>query len=117
VLPVELMELSRADGVPRTVLCFLDEDGYLANVECVYYDDVMPEWPEPHNCAVGLRDGQGYLEAVELPSGVIVRPHQLGDRWVSFETQGKDGFCAATWNGYRECYAADGTALPRVFTK
>jgi hypothetical protein len=29
-LPVELAELSREDGVPRTVLCFLDA-GYLTN--------------------------------------------------------------------------------------
>jgi hypothetical protein len=117
LLPVELAEMARADGVPRTVLCFLDPDGYLANLECVYYDDVRPEWPRADQCAVLLRDDQRYLEAVALPSGALVRPRERGDRWVSFEPQSEGGFCAATWSGYRECFAGDGSEVARTFTK
>ena len=109
--------MDRADGIPRAVLCFLDEDGYIANLECVYYDDAIPEWPDPGRCAVLIRDEQGYLETVALPGGATVRPHDPGDRWVSFEEQTGGGFCASTWNGYRECWAADGTEVSRVFTK
>lgn len=64
--------MDRADGIPRAVLCFLDEDGYIANLECVYYDDAIPEWPDPGRCAVLIRDGQGYLETVALPGGATV---------------------------------------------
>jgi len=116
-LPVELAEMARADGIPRTVLCFLDGDGYLGNLECVYYDEARPEWPRPGGCAVLLRDEQGYLESALLASGAAVRPHELGDRWVSFEARDDGGFCAATWSGYRECFAADGSELSRTFVK
>ena len=116
-LPAELAEMGRTDGIPRTVMCFLDEDGYLANLECVYYDDAIPEWPDPRLCAVLIRDEQGYLENVVLPSGASVRPHDADDRWVSFEEQNDGGFCASTWNGFRECWAANGTELSRTFTK
>ena len=109
--------MNRADGIPRTVLCFLDEDGYVANLECVYYDDAIPEWPDPGSCAVLVRDEQGYLEAVALPSGATVRPQDPDDRWVSFEEQSDGGFCASTWSGYRECSSADGTEVSRAFTK
>lgn len=117
LLPVELAEMSRADGAPRTVLCFLDGDGYLGNLECVYYDQALPEWPEPGGCAVLLRDEQGNLESALLASGAAVRPRELGDRWVSFEPRDDGGFCAATSSGYRECFAADGSELSRTFVK
>jgi hypothetical protein len=116
-LPAELAEMARADGVPRTVLCFLDDDGYMANLECVYYDDARPGWPKANECAVLLRDAERYLEAVALPSGAVVRPHQPGDRWVSFEEKSDGGFCAATWSGYRECFAGGGSELTRIFVK
>ena len=35
LLPVEIQELVRTNGIERTVICFLDDDGYLANLECV----------------------------------------------------------------------------------
>jgi hypothetical protein len=109
--------MSRSDGIPRTVLCFLDSAGYISNLECVYYDDAVPEWPAPDRCAVLLRDADRYLEAVTLPSGAIVQPHETGDRWVSLEGQDDGGFCAATWSGYRECFAGDGPEQTRVFVK
>lgn len=52
ILPSELIEESRADGVPRTVIWFADRDGYIANVECVYYDDARNEWPDPAACTL-----------------------------------------------------------------
>ena len=116
-LPAELVELNRTDGIPRSVLCFLDDDGYLGNLECVYYDDAAAEWPEPRNCAVLVRDDLRYLQAVGLPSGTVVHPHELGDRWVSFEEQSDGGFCASTWSGYRECFGPDGALRSRDFTK
>ena len=117
LVPVELAEMARTGGVPRTVLCFLDPDGYMANLECVYYDDARPEWPKADQCAVLLRDDQRYLEAVALPSGAVVRPQERGDRWVSFEPHSDGGFCATTWSCYRECFARDGSAVARTFVK
>ena len=114
--PVEIIEMRRADGVPRTVLCFLDQYGYLANLECTYYDGALPQWPDPQDCAVLLNDQERHLEAVLLPSGALVRPHQPGDRWRSVEMHEDLSFCATTWSGYKECYAPDGTQLTRVFT-
>lgn len=113
VLPVELAEMARADGVPREVLCFLDGDGYLGNLECVYYDEPRPEWPPPDRCAVLVRDEHG-LASVLLAAGADVRPHEPADRWASFEPHDDGGFCAATLSGYRECFAPDGTPLSRV---
>ena len=52
VLPTELVEAERDDGVPRTVIWFADAEGYIANVECVYYDDALPEWPDPRQCTI-----------------------------------------------------------------
>lgn len=52
LLPTELVELERIDGVPRTVIWFADEEGYIANVECVYYDDALPEWPDAPQCTI-----------------------------------------------------------------
>lgn len=117
-IPVELAEMNRPDGgIPRTVLCFLDADGYLANLECVYYDDSLPEWPEPAYCALMLRDGDGYLSQITLPSGALIHPKEPGDYWVSFEEQSDGGFCASTWGGYRECYGPRGDLRTRTFTK
>ncbi len=116
-LAVELVEMSRPDGVPRAVLCFLDQDGYIANVECVYYDDPIPEWPDPECCAVMVRDKQGYFCGAALPNGTAVRPSDPHDPWVSFEAQPDGGFSVSTWSGYREFWASDGTPISRVFTK
>lgn len=116
ILPVELLELERSDGLERTVICFLDEHGYLANLECVFYDDAVDEWPEADQCAVLLRDSERYLNAVRLPSGAQVTPQDSGDHWVSFEIE-PNGFSAATWNGWRETYSAEGQLTTRVFTK
>lgn len=52
LLPSELVEEERSDGVPRTVIWFADAEGYISNVECVYYDDALDEWPDPRLCAV-----------------------------------------------------------------
>jgi hypothetical protein len=52
ILPVELQELERQNGIERTVICFLDDDGYLSNLECVFYDDAIDEWPDADECAV-----------------------------------------------------------------
>lgn len=52
MLPTELVEEERTDGVPRTVIWFADADGYIANVECVYYDDALSEWPDLRRCTV-----------------------------------------------------------------
>ena len=52
LLPSELVEESRPDGVPRTVIWFADADGYIANVECVYYDEARNEWPDLTRCTV-----------------------------------------------------------------
>lgn len=50
MLPTELAESDRESGEPRTVIWFADKDGYIANVECVYYDAAVDEWPDPKNC-------------------------------------------------------------------
>jgi hypothetical protein len=55
MLPTELVERERADGVPRTVIWFADVDGFISNVECVYYDDALGEWPDPQSCDVLVR--------------------------------------------------------------
>ncbi|WP_406026212.1 hypothetical protein OH802_06480 [Nocardioides sp. NBC_00850] len=116
ILPVELQELERPNGLERTVICFLDEDGYLANLECVFYDDAVDEWPEADECAALLRDSERYLNAVRLPSGAHVSPQDSGDHWVSFEIE-QSGFSAATWSGWRETYSNSGELTARVFTK
>jgi hypothetical protein len=41
VLPTELV-----------VIWFADAEGYITNVECVYYDDALPEWPDPRQCTI-----------------------------------------------------------------
>lgn len=52
LLPSELIEESRSDGVPRTIIWFADAEGYIANVECVYYDEARNEWPNLGRCTV-----------------------------------------------------------------
>lgn len=52
MLPTELVEEERSGGLPRTVIWFANADGYIANVECVYYDDPLPDWPDPRRCTV-----------------------------------------------------------------
>lgn len=116
ILPVELVELERPGGLERTVICFLDEHGYLANLECVFYDDAVDEWPEADQCAVLLRDSERYLNAVRLPSGAQVTPQDTGNHWVLFEIE-PNGFSAVTWNGWRETYDATGALRSRAFTK
>ena len=116
MLPAELVEMGRSDGIPRTVLCFLDEDGYLGNLECVYYDDAIAEWPDPKRCAVLTRDKRGHPKNVVLPGGASVRPIDPDDRWMSFEEQEDGGFCASTGSGHRECWAADGARVSHTNT-
>ncbi|MCV2395250.1 hypothetical protein OEB99_13105 [Actinotalea sp. M2MS4P-6] len=116
-LPVELAEMSRRDGVERSVLCFVDAGGYLGNLECVYYDDPKAEWPDPADCAVLLEDEQGYTQAVQLPGGALVRPQDPNDRWTSFGPVDGGRFCATTFTGYRECFAPDGTLASRTSAK
>ena len=114
LVPVELMEVARADGVPRTVLCFLDEDGYIGNLECVYYDETLPQWPDPQSCAVLVSDEHRRLQAVRLPAGAVVRPHDRGDRWTTSEFGEDGGFGATTLSNYREYFAPDGVLISRV---
>lgn len=52
LLPTELVEEDRPDGVPRTVIWFADADGFISNVESVYYDDALSEWPDLSRCTV-----------------------------------------------------------------
>jgi hypothetical protein len=116
-LPVELAELRRPDGVPRSVLCFLDEGGYLSNLECEYYDDATGEWPDPRNCAVLIHDDHGYVQAAVLPGAVAIQPAESSDRWVQLGFDDDGGFCATTWSGYRECFTAAGELTSRTFVK
>lgn len=116
LVPTELLELSRADQIPRTVLCFLDADGYLANLECVYYDDALPEWPDLENCALLLHDDERHLVGIELPGGPLVRASGPLESWVSLQLE-TDGFTATTFDGYRDQYSAAGQLLTRTFVK
>ncbi len=52
MLPSELVEDARPGGVPRTVIWFADSEGFIANVECVYYDEARNEWPDLARCSV-----------------------------------------------------------------
>jgi hypothetical protein len=109
LFPAELVEVRRADGIPRTVLCFMDQDGYIANLECAYYDDALPEWPDPQDCVVLVHDEQQHLVAVALPDDAVVRPRRTDARWSSFAMQPDGGWCAQTTSGDREYFTADGT--------
>ena len=90
MLPTELQELERQNGIERSVICFLNEDGYLANLECVFYDDAIDEWPDADQCAVLLRDSDHYLTAVRLPSGAR-RPTRARPRllWIPDGAEGQ----------------------------
>lgn len=116
-LPVELVEVSRPAGIVRSVMVFVDDDGYLGNLECVYYDDSRAEWPDPGGCAVVLRDQQRYVQAVQLPGGVVVHPQDPNDRWTSFELADTGGLTATTFTGYRERFAPDGDLASRTLVK
>ncbi|MDD7834426.1 MULTISPECIES: hypothetical protein [Paenarthrobacter] len=116
LLPTELEELSRPAGVPSSVLCLLDRDGYLAGLECVYYDGVVTEWPAIDRCAVVLRDIERRMTAVLLPSGALVRPRDQEDNWVSFGEEGL-GFQATTRKGWNETYDASGKLVSRVMER
>ncbi len=113
LFPAELEELSRPFGVPSSVLCLLDEDGYLANLECVYYDGVVTEWPPSNRCAVILRDSERNMSAVLLPSGVLMKPRNTGDSWVSFGEE-QMGFSATTRSGWTETFDATGRLVSRA---
>jgi len=110
------LELSRLGTCCRLkVGCvLLRPDGGIASGG---YNGALPQWPDPQDCAVLLNDQERHLEAVLLPSGALVRPHQPSERWRSVEMHEDLSFCATTWSGYRECYAPDGTQLTRVLTK
>lgn len=60
LLPTELVEEERGDGVPRTVIWFADAEGYISNVECVYYDDALAEWPDPRLCTIRGQRGRAW---------------------------------------------------------
>ncbi|MEJ1114683.1 hypothetical protein WBN73_08890 [Paenarthrobacter sp. CCNWLY172] len=114
LLPAELEELSHPTGVPSSVLCLLDQDGYLASLEFVYYDDVVTEWPPSNRCAVVLRGSERNPSSVSLSGGALVKPHDMEDPWTSFE--GVDmGFRATTLNGWTETYGSNGQLVSRVF--
>ncbi|PZS24575.1 MAG: hypothetical protein DLM58_24410 [Pseudonocardiales bacterium] len=116
-LPAELHEVSRPDdGAPRTVLCFADANGYIANLECVYYDATTSEWPSPQSCAVLLRNRDGYVVTVEMLSRHVVRPRQPGDAWVSLEFT-DDTLVATTLSGFREVFSNGGDLIERRLVK
>jgi hypothetical protein len=114
-IPSELFELDRADGIPRTVICFL-ADGYLADLECVYYDDAVPEWPASDACALQVLSSERYVVAVTLPNGIEVRPHDAGEAWVQTNFT-SSGLTATTWSGYRETFDQTGHLTERSVTK
>lgn len=116
LLPVELFELGRPSGIGCSVLCLIDNDGYIANLECVYYDDVMTEWPPSERCATILRDSDRNLSSVLLPSGVLVTPHDAGDPWASFGDS-EMGFSGTTYKGWTETYDANGQLVSRDFVQ
>jgi len=115
-LSPELLEIDRQDGVGREVLSFADGDGYLANIECVYYDDPIDEWPDPTNCALVLRDDLGYVVSMQLPSGATIRPQISNDAWSVLDFAGP-GLIATTFSGWREEFDAEGGLRSRTFVK
>jgi hypothetical protein len=117
MLPVELEEIDGPGAGARRVLLFTDTDGYLANLECSYYDESRDEWPDPSGCVVLIRDTGGYLTAVGLPSGLVVRPKDPADAWVSVEPSPAGGLTGTTFSGYREEFGPDGCLIDRRFVK
>ncbi|MDC7121074.1 hypothetical protein OMK64_05945 [Cellulomonas fimi] len=113
MLPVDLLEVGRTDGTPRTVICFVDQDGYLSNLECVYSDDdARDEWPVPEQCAVLVGGDEPGEVAVGLPGGAVVRPQKHGDRWIRCDLSAP-GCVGTTISGFRETFAPDGTLVSR----
>ncbi|MGJ0386144.1 hypothetical protein [Paenarthrobacter sp. 1092] len=113
LMPTEVEELARPVGVPSSVLCLVDKEGYLASLECVYYDGIVTEWPDTDRCAVILRDTGRKMTSVLLPSGALVRPDDEEDPWASFGEAGL-GFTATTRKGWTETYSASGELVSRV---
>lgn len=116
MLPAELWESERRDGIERSVICFLDEDGFLSNLECVYLDDATDQWPDLDTCAVLISGSGRGLAKIQLPSGATVTPQDPGDRWlhIGFEPE---GLGAETQSGWRETYSSDGRLTARVSLK
>lgn len=103
------------DGLPRTVICFMT-DGYLADLECVYIDDALPEWPPLESCAVHSLTEERYVARVRLPNGATLSPQDSGDVWVQ-TNYSASGLTAKTWNGYHETFDELGRLTDRTFTK
>lgn len=114
-LPVTLQEIDRDEGLPREVIAFTDPDGFLANLECVYFDDAINEWPDVDRSAVFLADSQRSTVAISLPNGVIIRPFEEGDAW-RHTTFDELSFVGETVSGYREEYDFRGRRLGRTLT-
>lgn len=112
ILPVELQEFMRPSGIARTVLCFLDADGYLGNLECVYYDDAIPEWPPIQTSVVLLSDSSRRLISALLPGGAQVSPADDNDHWVTVN-EVDSGFRAVTQNSWTETFDASGQLISR----
>ncbi len=115
-LPVELQEFMRPSGINRSVICFLDPDGYLGNLECVYHDDAITEWPPTHRSVVLLSDSSRHLISALLPSGAQVRPRDANDHWVSLN-EVDSGFGAVTQNGWAEIFDDNGKLISRLSSK
>jgi len=113
VLPVKLLEIDRKEGDPREVIAFTDADGFLANLECTYFDDSINEWPDVDRSVVLLADSQGGVVAISLPNGAVIHPFTEGDTWR--HTNFRDlSLIAETVSGYREEYDYEGRRLGRA---
>lgn len=113
LLPVELQEFGRTSGIERTVICFLDDDGYIGNLECVYYDDAITEWPPIDSSVVLLSDSDHNLTSALLPTGAQVRPGDANDYWVSFNRV-DSGYSAVTQSGWAETFNSSGRLISRA---
>jgi len=80
----------------------------------VYYDETLPQWPDPQSCAVLVADEHRRLKAVRLPAGALIQPYDAGDRWITSEFGEDGGFGATTLSNYREYFAPDGVLISRV---
>lgn len=113
ILPVSLLEIERPDGVVREVIVFADQDGYLAEVECVYFDQARHEWPDLTRCALYLDSAKGGTAAVILPNGVTFVPVKEGDAWRRTALRERV-FSGVTVAGYVEEFDLEGRVLRRV---
>jgi hypothetical protein len=113
LLPVELQELGRPSGIEHTVICFLDDNGYIGNVECVYYDDAIAEWPPLDSSVVLLSDSDHNLTSALLPTGAQVRPGDASDYWGSLK-QVDSEFSAVTQSGWAETFDSSGRLISRA---